>query len=60
MWASLIVDVYVEREGVFVLLVMMGLLGVVVVVGVGLVSIMDEIVRLFPTSAEQTSKGHGM
>ena len=40
MWASLIVDVYVEREGVFVLLVMMGLLGVVVG-GVGLVSIMD-------------------
>ena len=38
---------------------MMGLLGVVVV-GVGLVSIMDELVRVFPTSAEQTSKGHGM
>ena len=60
MWASLIVDVYVEREGVFVLLVMMGLLGVVVVVGVGVVSIMDEIVRVFPKSAEQTPKGHGM
>ena len=59
MLTSLIVDVYVEREGVFVLLVMMGLLGVVVV-GVGLVSIMDELVRVFPTSAEQTSKGHGM
>ena len=59
MLTSLIVDVYVEREGVFVLLVMMGLLGVVVG-GVGLVSIMDEIVPVFPTSAEQTSKGHGM
>ena len=59
MWASLIVDVYVEREGVFVLLVMLGVLGVVVV-GVGLVSIMDEVVRVFPTSADQTSKVHGM
>ena len=59
MLTSLVVDVYVEREGVFVLLVMMGLSGVVVG-GVGLVSIMDEIVRVFPTSAEQTSKGHGM
>ena len=37
---------------------MMGFLGVVV--GVGLVSIIDEIVRVFPTSAEQTSNVHGM
>ena len=27
--------------------------------GVGLVSIVDEIVRVFPTSAEQTSNAHG-
>ena len=44
-----------SENGCFVLLVMMVFFGVVV--GVGVVSIIDEIVRVFPTCAEQTC-GH--
>ena len=54
MYASLI-SMCVEREWVFVLLVMMGF--GVDVVGVGLVSIIDEIVLVFPTSAAQKRAG---